>query len=130
MFSGVTIKAKASTEVEFTGGKFVGTYSPFEITEANKNEIVYLGSNNAIGYYSGTTFPKTLHAFRAHFYLPTTSSARAMNRAIINFGDGTTGIVKMEDVDDAWYCLDGRRLSGQPSAKGIYIHNGRKEVLK
>lgn len=29
-----------------------------------------------------------------------------------------------------WYSLDGRRLQGKPSTKGIFIHNGRKEVLK
>ena len=30
----------------------------------------------------------------------------------------------------AWYLLDGRRLPGKPRAKGIYIHNGRKEVIR
>ena len=29
-----------------------------------------------------------------------------------------------------WYSLDGRKLSGKPSQRGIYIHNGRKEVMK
>ena len=33
MFNNVTIDAKASTEVPFTGGKFVGTYSPFATTD-------------------------------------------------------------------------------------------------
>ena len=31
---------------------------------------------------------------------------------------------------DAWYSMDGRRLSGKPSAKGVYINNGRKVVIK
>ena len=46
----------------------------------------------------------------------------------------TTGITSMEDVrgkmSDAWYSLDGRKLQGKPTAKGMYIHNGRKEVVK
>lgn len=29
-----------------------------------------------------------------------------------------------------WYTLDGRRLSGKPTAKGIYINNGQKVIIK
>ena len=29
-----------------------------------------------------------------------------------------------------WYSLDGRRLSGKPTKKGLYIHNGRKVVIR
>ena len=28
-----------------------------------------------------------------------------------------------------WFTLDGRKLSGKPNAKGIYIYNGRKKVI-
>ena len=31
---------------------------------------------------------------------------------------------------DSWYTLDGRRLSGQPTTKGVYISNNRKVVIK
>ena len=31
---------------------------------------------------------------------------------------------------EAWYTLDGVRLSSKPSTKGIYINNGRKIVIK
>ena len=34
------------------------------------------------------------------------------------------------DKADTWYSLDGRKLDKQPTAKGIYIHNGRKEVVR
>ena len=30
----------------------------------------------------------------------------------------------------AWFSLDGRRLSTAPASKGIYIHNGKKVVIK
>ena len=30
----------------------------------------------------------------------------------------------------SWYLPDGRRLSDKPSARGIYIHEGRKVVIK
>jgi hypothetical protein len=44
-----------------------------------------------------------------------------------------TGIkeVKSEKYGvEGWFSLDGRRLSGKPSQKGIYIHEGKKVVVK
>ena len=31
---------------------------------------------------------------------------------------------------DEWYTIDGQKLSGKPTQKGIYIHNGHKRVIK
>ena len=42
--------------------------------------------------------------------------------------DTTTGEVSFDS--EAWYTLDGIRLSGKPSTKGIYINNGKKIVIK
>ena len=42
--------------------------------------------------------------------------------------DTTTGEVSFDS--EAWYTLDGVRLSGKPSTKGIYINNGKKIVIK
>jgi hypothetical protein len=42
--------------------------------------------------------------------------------------DTTTGEVSFDS--EAWYTLDGVKLSGQPSTKGIYINNGKKIVIK
>jgi len=30
----------------------------------------------------------------------------------------------------AWYTLDGRKLNGKPSTKGIYIQNGKKKIVR
>ena len=38
--------------------------------------------------------------------------------------------VKSEKWADAWYSLDGRRLSGKPSRAGVYIYNGKMCVIK
>ena len=48
---------------------------------------------------------------------------------------GTTAICKVvtettENTDPAWYSLSGARLNGKPSAKGIYIHQGRKVIVR
>ena len=42
--------------------------------------------------------------------------------------DTTTG--EMTFDSEAWYTLDGVRLSGKPSSKGIYINNGKKVAIK
>ena len=33
-------------------------------------------------------------------------------------------------MDGHWYTLDGRRFDAQPTKKGMYIHNGKKQVIK
>ena len=50
-----------------------------------------------------------------------------------NFKDGGTGIrtIRTESKDaDSWYSLDGRRLSGPPSQKGVYIKNRKKIIVR
>ena len=44
----------------------------------------------------------------------------------------TTGISTISPFSDSdtWYSLDGRRLSGKPTKKGLYIHNGKKVTIK
>ncbi|MBR6827532.1 MAG: hypothetical protein IKM76_05160 [Prevotella sp.] len=77
------------------------------------------------------------------------AAARAMNRAaaadeqlpetikvrlIGANGDvnaiGTLHTQTGEVVLDGWYTLDGTRLFGQPTRKGIYLNNGKKVVIK
>jgi hypothetical protein len=36
----------------------------------------------------------------------------------------------LSEGEGAWYTLDGRKLNGKPTAKGIYIYNGNKRVVK
>ena len=31
---------------------------------------------------------------------------------------------------DAWCTLDGRKLDGKPTQKGVYVNNGKKIVIK
>jgi hypothetical protein len=46
---------------------------------------------------------------------------------------GTTGIetINPESLTvNQWYDLEGRKLQGKPTQKGVYISNGRKVVVK
>ena len=63
----------------------------------------------------------------------TTGSVHAPRLAIA--WDESTGVedvrCKMEEGrNDKWYTLDGRRLSGKPTKKGLYIRNGEKRVVR
>ena len=141
-FTGVTVSSAAPADVEGTAANFHGIYTPYSTGGENKS-MLYLGANNTL-YYPNAAM--TINAFRAYFTLngieagPASSSAPAAVRAfVLNFGDGdeTTGIISIDNgqliIDnsmDAWYSLDGRRLTGKPSRAGVYINNGKKIVIK
>ena len=64
--------------------------------------------------------------------LPQSITVRLVSRSgettAIGTLDTKTGELSFDS--EAWYTLDGVRLSGKPSTKGIYINNGRKIVIK
>ena len=140
VFTGVTISNTGAQEVTSTDGKvkFVGMYTPFDITNENINEILYVASGNKIGY-SATL--RTLRSFRAHLWVKPNEEpngkAQAVRYISIDFGDSeTTSLseelrVKSEEIATAqWYSLDGRKVAGQPTQKGMYIVNGKKVIIK
>ena len=62
-----------------------------------------------------------------------TNGARQLSIVI---GDGTTAIDNGQLTIDnwagaeEWYTIDGRKLNGKPTKKGLYINNGKKTVIK
>ena len=42
---------------------------------------------------------------------------------------GIDGVDEMDDNAD-WYMLDGKKLNSKPKARGVYIMNGQKVVIK
>jgi hypothetical protein len=40
------------------------------------------------------------------------------------------GTISLDDEAGEWYSLDGRKLSGKPTKKGLYINGGKKIVIK
>ena len=77
-----------------------------------------------------------LKACRAYFHVDLTGAAN-VRAFVLNFGDEeesqgitTTDYTDSTDSDGAWYDLNGRKLAGVPTAKGIYLHGGRKVVIK
>ena len=66
--------------------------------------------------------------------IPANNKSRAATRSIEIEGEGTTSIEHLtpalSEGEDVWYDLQGRKLSGKPTSKGLYINNGRKVVIK
>lgn len=135
VFAGVTISNAAEQEVKSTDTKvkFVGQYSPFNITAENINSILYVASGNKIGYSKNQ---RTLKSCRAHFWVQPNGTAQAAARFInIDWGDGETTSISIVNFDSenaasGIYTLDGRKLSTEPTQKGLYIMNGKKVIIK
>jgi surface protein len=90
-------------------------------------------------YPEGSVFEQGLRAVRPFeaFTVHNNNQSNPAPRyiAINEIGNGTTGIenIVIKDVNalgDRWYSLDGRLLQGKPAQKGIYIHNGKKKIIK
>lgn len=130
VFSNVMIK-DASTQVSFTGGKFVGIYDATSFT-ANDESILFFGANNTL-YHPASTNP--LGAFRAYFQLDSSNPVKSF---VVNFDDEdeATGIITMEEekgrgkLSDGWYTIDGRELGTMPTHPGVYLNNGKKVIIK
>ena len=143
VFTGVTI-SNANNDVECDLGDnksitFKGTYQPLSYTEDTPS-ILFLGTANNLYYpLNGAS----IGAQRAYFELSgltagtpaSGSNQQQINAFVLNFEDGIATIVNTLNSDPSslnaeWYDLNGRKLTGKPSTKGIYIHNGRKMVIK
>ena len=128
IFEDVTIIGTANN-ITTSCVDFVGCTSPVQLPVGSTN--LYLGSGNSL-YYPATS--KSIGSCRAYFTLHLNSST-PVKQFVMSFGeDDADGIEALPQVGSgegaSWYDLNGRRLSGKPSQKGIYIYNGRKEVLK
>jgi hypothetical protein len=139
VFEGVTVSSTAAQAVESTTAglesvQMVGCYSPVSVTADDKS-ILFLGDANTL-YYS--TVDRQIRSCRAYFSVPYINGhaeAKARAFALSFDGEETTGILEVsansnEVKDDIWYSLDGVRLSGKPTQRGLYINNGKKVVIK
>ena len=128
-FTGVTVK-NVTKNTDFSGGSFVGSYSPVGLTANDKTKL-FLGAANKL-YWPNANM--TLGACRAYFNLSNTP-APDMN-VVLNFEDGETTSLSpnpspnREGNSQDWYTLDGRKLEKQPTKKGVYVHGGHKVVVK
>lgn len=156
-FSGTYTIPATITAGETASGdwKFVGTYETQEWTTAptgiygfsaqdvggiSRGEFVkvgayvkvkpmraYLKYKDGGQNYAGAPTMAPRHAAEV---LPERISVRLIDAEGNVTGIGTLETRTGEVTLDGWYTLDGTRLSGQPTRKGIYVNNGKKVVIK
>ena len=71
--------------------------------------------------------------FRAYFKPGTFDSSITS----LGIGSGDATSISLPTINDprstinsGWYTLNGMRLDGKPTTQGVYIHNGKKIVIK
>ena len=121
------------------GYKFVPVYETLTV-DNTKTALRFLLGNNAnwakIGESSTATWD--IVPFAAYVDL-TAAAAPEMVTFTFQELDGSTTTVKAIEsglakangyANDGWYNLNGVKMQGAPSQKGVYIQNGKKVVLK
>ena len=127
------------------GAEFVGTYEAMTIgkgTDYNDGTIWFM-----LGDYSKWAFINagstaaswTIVPFAAYIDMSALTEAQARNMTFVfEEIDGSTTAIRSIDVDDinqklspeGWYNLNGVKLQGAPTQKGVYIKDGKKFVIK
>ena len=133
-FDNVEIKGSSPKIVTSSDSKvsFIGNYDPVSIGAGGDNTKLYIGTGDHV-YYPNDAM--SINSFRAYFQLNGITAQQVAGTRVMFGGedDGTTGIVdnKRETINNnQWYTLEGRKLPGKPTAKGLYIVNGRLVVVK
>ena len=112
------------------GTKFYGLYKTVTVAGAKQWYM------NASGDWRKKSDSTTdVYALRAYLQLAETADPNNA-RIFIEEPDGTTTVIKAVEVEgleigtNGWFTLNGVQLQTAPTQKGVYIHNGKKVVLK
>lgn len=139
-FKNVELKKVEPQHVESDAcnNHFISTFNHIDVWGQN---IWYMSKGT---WYDARNFSeeKPIHLKPMRCYVDfSDNTATTRPLIIIEEPDGTTSIISPEDFseaqfstdltkDDGWYSLTGTRLSEKPTTHGIYIHQGRKVVIK
>ena len=136
--------------VTITGkGNYTGTASTTFTIVADKTTLD-AAITDAAAYYESITADyadiaatlleainaaKGVQADKAATQQAVDNAAEALKKAVQDAKDAVqviTGIdsVKVSAVNSVWYDLNGRKLEGNPTKKGVYIQNGRKVIVR
>ena len=137
--------------------EFIGTYEPIKWLSDNERAAEigkiygFAAKDKTIGETSYTVgqFVKIssgayIKPMRAYLKRTTVSASRGLNgesdntlpsvmTVVLKSRTGNTtviGAISLDEEAGEWYSLDGRKLSGKPTKKGLYINSGKKVVIK
>jgi hypothetical protein len=110
-----------------TGDDASKTYSFYKLS-LDANETA-----GSLGFYYGATGGAAFTNIGHKAYLPISSQEGSAKGYILSFDDEPTSISSLPDnttENGAWYTISGIRLSKKPTTGGLYIHNGKKVIIK
>ena len=131
-FAHVTIvSTDEAKDADPRGNIFYGVYAPTPVYGHEYATTTKAGVIKRLGDFDESD-PFTIVPTNGYFKM-----ADAAARIFIEEPDGTTTVIKGINADgeaivdnDGWYTLNGVKLQGAPTQKGIYINNGKKIVVK
>lgn len=125
----VTLEKEIDKGAATEGFKFLGTTTGIANAEAAAKHAYILQDGNTWGQVPEGHPEVYIPPFRAYI-VPTAATGRSV--LIGSFGDAT-GITTMQLTDrdgtTRYFDLNGRRISN-PAAKGVYVTNGKKVIIK
>ena len=156
VFRDVTI-SNNTTEVKTDEVTFSGLFSPYAISGEDRS-LLYLGAGNQLYWPNAAmTIGACRALFRLQGGITAGepkeqggSQSDNIRAFVLNFFDEQSGGAERGDGEQTgiaeavanssvftlhsslqqWYSLDGRRLQGQPTQRGIYIRDGQKVVIR
>lgn len=133
-FSGVTLQpaGDCTTTVRADNGDdytFQGILVP---TTLATNDTQYFLNSAGTAFVLPRADSSPMKATRAYIIVPTPAGSAQGRQYNFDFNGTTTAIddVTVSGMEDGtWYTISGIRIN-RPAAKGVYIHNGRKVIVK
>ena len=154
MFHGPAAASKSSTSAGTTTSgswTFKGTYNEIKWSEDNPPVGIYGFSAQAVedqaisqGQFVKVGTYVKIRPLRAYLQYGSGTNTRGLlseeelpDRIPVRLvGSGETSIGQLDlktgevTFDDGWYTLEGIRLTGKPTKRGIYVNKGRKYIIK
>jgi hypothetical protein len=130
-FYNTTVCASAPDPYESNMLKGVTTATTIGATDGEYTNFIFTKVNGELGFYP--TNAGTIPANKAYLQIPTASlPSGAPSRLSIAIDDETTSVERVKtntEKDSNWYTLSGVQAK-QPTKSGVYIHQGKKVIIK
>lgn len=95
---------------------------------------IFARQSGKVGFFPASANGTEIPAGKAYLTIPTWAVSAQAGPILLEFEDEeTTGITNTECLtpnEGTWYTIDGQKLDGKPTQKGVYIVNGKKQVVK
>lgn len=122
-----TYNENSITRISLLRGRTTPILTDSVETETEKVYTLGRGKDSYINFYHYTG--TTLAANKAFLLVDAGNNVKSFT---VRFDGDATGIntVDANNVDGAWYNLQGIRMQGEPTSKGVFIRNGKKYIIK